>query len=495
MISLTAKEERDIKFCKEYTHKHNFKQLCLISHFSQHNKIDDYVVYMIQELYKQKFDIVLVSTSKNLNSIEIHKVSKYLKLMIVKNNAGYDFVSWKTALSRIPNYNNYEQIIHMNDSVFFPLYPLNKMFNQMKKEKIDFWGLGDSYNAGYYIQSFFWVFNKKMVTSSLYKTFWNDCIDLKDKGLIIKNYERAFTSLVLKQNYKVSSYIKTQNIYNDIKDRYKNILPLEEYTSFYSFWDLSISKFKSVYLKKSLLLENNLTYNIGTSIYKDLLMSYTKYDSSLISSYIKENDVKKSDSYHDFNKCIESLEMLILSLREKKRIVIYAYSYIGILLHSILKHRVTAIVDTNYESSNKKSQSYTIQNPNIINDIEYDCILVCAFGRENDVIKSLNASGIEKNIYTLTGNQSNRRKFSGNMTKLLRCIEGIDLENQKNNLSISVYKTNNILCKYLSDYNNFKGLNSLEFLGIGEYHISKRIVFQVTNKITNEVKDIEFYPT
>lgn len=494
MIHLTYKENQDIKFCKEYKHKHNFKKLCLISHFSKNDKIDDYVVYMIKELYRQKYDIVLVSTSRNLNSLEIHKISKYLKLIIVKNNSGYDFVSWKTALSRIKNYKKYEQIIHMNDSIFFPLYHMKKMFDQMKKEKVDFWGLSDSYYLSYHIQSFFWVFNKKIIKSKFYKTFWNKCTDLKDKGLIIKNYEMSFTSSVLKRNYKVSAYTKIKDLYTKIKKSYKNILPIDAYTAYYTFWDLGISKFQSMYLKKNILLENNFTHNIGTNIYKDLLKSYTRYNSNFISQYIRENDSKKDDSYQDFNLCIEALEILIKSQKNKKKIIIYAYSHIGVLLHSILKNKVVAIVDINYESLNKRNLSYDIKNPNSIRNIEHDSILVCAFGREKDVLKYLHSQKINKNIYTMQVNQDKIMQFSGNMTKLLRNIETIDIENQKNNLYIYIYKTNNPLFKYLLLYNNFKNLSSLRILNSEKYLLSNKILFQIDNKISNNIRDLEFYP-
>jgi hypothetical protein len=494
MIHLTYKEERDIKLYQEYKSNKHFKKLCLVSHFSHNNKIDDYVVYMIQELYRQKYDIAFISTSKHLNAVEIHKISKYLKLFILKKNSGYDFVSWKTALSKIENYKKYEQIIHMNDSIFFPLYPLKRMFDTMKREKVNFWGLSDSYYLAYHIQSFFWVFDKKIIKSNFYKIFWNNCTDLKDKGLIIKRYEIAFTSLVLKQKYRVSSYIKIKNLYSVIQNQYKNLLPMEAYTAYYTFWDISISECNSMYLKKNILLENNFTHNIGTSVYKDVINLKTKYDSNLIACYIKENNVKKDDSYEEFNYCIEVFKKFIESQENNKKIIIYAYSHIGVLLHSIFTSRVVAIVDMNYESLSQQNKSYEIKNPNSIKDIEYDSIIVCAFGREKDILRYLNTQGIDKNIFTMRTSQSRLMQFSGNMTKLLRNIETIAVENQKNNVYIRIHKTQNHLFEYLVLYNKFMNFPPLKILNTKKYLCLNKIVFQSTNKISNSVYDSEFYP-
>jgi len=494
IINLSIDEKKDILFLKKYKKK-NLNKLCLLSHFDINNTIEKYVVYMIKELYKLKYDIVFISTAENMKNRELKKISSFIKIAIIKKNVGYDFVSWKTGLHSIGNYKHYKQIIHLNDSIFFPLYNPKTMFNKMKNEKVDFWGLSDSYYLNYHIQSFFWVFNKKIIKSKFYNTFWNKCTDLKDKGKIIKNYEMSFTNQVLENNYKVSAYIKIKDIYNELKIKYPKLLPLEAYTGYYTFWDILISKFKSIYLKKNILLENNLTHNIGTSIYKDVLNKYTKYNTKLISSYIKNNNKKELSSFVNFNKSVELFEELIQGQANKKKIIIYGYSHIGVLMHSILGSKIIQIVDINFEEINKRSiVKFNIQNPDMINKIDYDSIVICSIGREDDVIKNLNSKGIYKNIFKLENTQKENLKFSGNMTKLIRNIETMDLEKQKNHLNISIYNTNNPLLKYLLLYNNFKNLSKINIINEDKYLNKNNIIFQIYNKIKNETRDVEFYP-
>lgn len=495
LIKLSKKEMEDILFIKKYSKKGNYNKLCLLSHFDTNNLIEAYVIHMIKQLYKLRFDIVFVTTAENMELKELKKIRPYIKIAVIKNNLGYDFISWKTALYSIGNYRRYKQIIHLNDSIFFPLCNPKNLFKKMKKENVDFWGLNDSYYLNYHIQSFFWVFNKKIIKSGFYNTFWNECTDLKDKGKIISNYERVFTSKVLNNNFKISSYIKMKNIDNELKSSYSKLLPLGAYTEFYTFWDILISKFKSIYLKKNLLLENNLDYNIGTELYENIINNYTKYDTKLISEYIKRNNKKNVFSFSDFNKSVELFENLIQSQVNKKKIIIYGYSHIGILMHSILGSKVIEIVDINYNEINKRSPiKINIQSPDIINNISYDSIVICSIGREDDVIKNLNNKGIYNNIFKLENTQKENLRFSVNMTKLLRNIETIDIENQKNYLSISIYNTNNLLLKYLLLYNNFKNLSKINIIKKDEYINKNNIIFHVHNKLKNEVRDLEFYP-
>lgn len=495
IIKLSTDEIENILFLKKYNNQNKFNKLCLLSHFDINNTIEQYVIHMIKELHKLKFDIVFITTSENMNIKELKKISSYIKISIIKKNIGYDFISWKTALYSIGNYERYKQIIHLNDSIFFPLYNPKNMFKKMKNEKVDFWGLSDSYYLDYHIQSFFWVFNKKLIKSDFYNKFWNECTDLNDKGKIIKNYEITFTRKILNNNFKVSSFIKIKNIYEDLKFQYKELLPLEAYTGYYHFWDILISNFKSIYLKKNILLENNLTYNIGTETYEDIINNYTTYNPKLISKYVKKHNQMKLSSFIDFDKSVNCFEKLIESQKNKNKIIIYGYSHIGILMHSILGSKIIQIVDINFEEINKRSKvKFDIQNPDMINKIDYDSIVICSIGREDDVLKNLNSKGIYKNIFKLENTQKENLKFSGNMTKLIRNIETMDLEKQKNHLNISIYNTNNPLLKYLLLYNNFKNLSKINIINEDKYLNKNNIIFQIYNKIKNETRDVEFYP-
>lgn len=493
MIKLTYKEERDIRFYQEYKRKKSFKKLCLISHFSKNNKIDSYVVYMIKKMFEEEYDIVLVSTSKKLGLTEISKIKRYLKSIIVKNNRGYDFISWKTALSKVPDYKKYEQIIHMNDSIFFPLFPLKNMFNKMKKEKVDFWGLSDSYMVRYHIQSFFWVFNKKIIHSKFYSSFWNNCTAIDNKNLLIHTYEVGFTPLLIKNNFKVSAYMKIDTLYSYLMEHYKHLCPIQEYTPFYTFWNIGVVEFQMPYIKKNILLPDNISYNAYSFYWKSVINDNTEYNSKYISAYIEESSSENESDYYAFNQSVEIFKEFVSTQINKKKIIIYAYSHIGILLHSLLKNSVVSIVDQNYKSINNNA-SYNIKDPMTIQQTDYDSLLICAFGREAEVIKYLNEHGIFKNIYVMQMSPQKLQLFSANMTKLLKGLETINIENQNNQSSIYIYKTNNYLFRYLLTYNTFRGFAPLKILDKKEYYNSDKIMFHIEHKVKNMSKDVEFSP-
>lgn len=496
-IALSYKEKRNILFLKNYKNNNKFRKLCLLSHFDINNKIEKYVIYMIKELYKLKFDIVFVTTAENMKIIELTKISSFIKIAIIKKNIGYDFISWKTGLNVVGEYKKYDQIVTINDSIFFPLFNPKIMFNQMKIRKVDFWGLSDSYRIKYHIQSFFWVFNKKILKSNFFNNFWNRCTTLSDKGMIIREYEVEFTSLVLKNHFKISAYTKVALVYASLEKKLNNLLPIDQYTSFYNFWDTIIEKFKAPFLKKNILIQINSSYNIRTIIWKNVLMSSTKYDVDLISNYLnKTSYVCSKEVINDFNKNILILKDFITLLMTKNKIVLYGYSHIGMLFHSILKERVIDIVDKNYQVLNKRTNfMFNIKSIKYFKKNKHDYIAICSFGRELDVIKSLNKIGVDKKkilTYPIDKN-IDIMKFSGNLTKILRIVETINIENNNNNLIIKIYKSKNILIDYLILYSKYKKLNNIDFIENEYISSSNNITFQINNVLDETISDYCFY--
>lgn len=77
IIKLSTDEIENILFLKKYNNQNKFNKLCLLSHFDINNTIEKYVIHMIKELHKLKFDIVFITTSENMYIKELKK-NKFL---------------------------------------------------------------------------------------------------------------------------------------------------------------------------------------------------------------------------------------------------------------------------------------------------------------------------------------------------------------------------------------------------------------------------------
>lgn len=487
MIRLKHNEEKDI-LKVEPLHKKQASNLCIFSHFDTYQKIDAYVVAMIEEIYKFGFDIVFVTTSEHITSAELTKIKQYLYLSIVKKNHGYDFMSWKTALALVSDYKNYEKILHVNDSIFFPLTDPKKMFDIMEKRHVDCWGLTDSYKQTYHLESFFWVVNKKLLQSKAYEEFWNQCKILDDKSEIIREYEMGFAPFFMKHGFSCSAYIEQKKVLEKLNSFYPNsrVENLEHKRSFYLFWDIIIKDFGAPFIKKRTLLENPTTFD-----YKEILNQYTAYDTNLIAKFLeresKINALSSEQKSEEFFANLSTFTKALESLKNKNELVLYGFGEIGFLIYSNLAQRVHKIVDRSY-SSLVKRYPY-IDKFCSAKDISIEAVVVItAFGREAAIKKDLLNQGFASGNIVSIGDllEFDALKFANNITKLLYHCDALYRLSVQKSYKISLYSSCEDLNMLLKNYLQINNMSSID-LFVSED--SNRIYFLLldSNKKVHQV--------
>lgn len=483
MIRLRNSEEESIIKHTHYLNIKENKKLCIFSHYDKNQVIQDYVEYMLKQLHKLKFDIVFVTTSEQINETELSKIEKNILIYIVKKNSGYDFISWKTGLSFVPNYKDYESILHINDSIFFPLVNPQKMFKKMNKRKVDFWGMTDSFKQTYHIESFFWVVNKELIQSDVYKDFWNSCTILEDKNQIIKNYEMGFANLFINHGYKCSTYIPIKQVLKKIKLSFKenSLENLEQKRSFNLFWDLIIKKFNAPFIKKKILIKSHSEYNPTTFLYKEILNTYTTYNINLIENTLKKEEPKDSELQEKANQFFSNLEIflkLINKLKSNKNLIIYGFGEVGYLVFSNLPN-IKKIIDQNYTSLlsryNHINKFYSENDINI-----NDEILITAFGREKNIINSLEKINIKyKKIISIENLfPYNTLKFANNITKLLYNIDSLNRLSIEKKYKLFISTSSKNLNIILKNYLETSGKKNISFELNKEKNSIKFLIFK-----------------
>lgn len=499
MIKLNKKEKDNILFTKEYTKLKSFKKLCLFSHFDKDDIIDKYVIFAIKELYKLDYEIVFITTSEKIKNSELQKIAKYLKLAIVKKNIGYDFIAWKTGLSLVPEYKKYETILHMNDSIFFPLHHPKKMFDTMKYKKVDFWGINDRLSTDNFIHSFFWVFNKRIIKSKFYQDYWNNCKTTINKLQLVRNYEMSFTPLLKQKGFKTSTYINIEDVASYAKQQFDsfNENTVLFSTSYQSFWDILIKEFKSPYIKKNILNSSHVDFNIGTIFWKEFLNKYTIYDPKVIENYLHR--IRKSQNKNFYDNFYNNLNSLIIKTKKLTKnndyYTLYAYCKIGIFFHAILDKKISNIVDIRHKTINMNNKLKGIDTK-IISPKEltnFEKIIVTAFGREEEIKSYLSSLNIpHSNVIIMNNPPENHSSLKLNITRLSLVLQFAYIANLKKNIKISLINTNNNLAKICQKLMSLENLTPLPI--ITDKSINNCfIIFNVKSLDTNNSKNIPFY--
>lgn len=225
--------------------------VCLFSSFSFSGKVEEYVFYYLAELQKAGFSIVFVSTSV-LNESCVSRLSQYAFIIMERENKCPDFGSWKAGLSMLNWGKKLNSVLLVNDSVFGPFFDLGNIISSMKN-RYDVWGMTDSYEIEYHLQSYFLYFNKAAIVSEVFTKFWKKVDLSSSKEEVIYKYEIGLSSLFSRSNLNLGAYASIDILSKSAVHGHKIINPT------LVFWKLLIKTHQFPFLKRELIIKRNIS--------------------------------------------------------------------------------------------------------------------------------------------------------------------------------------------------------------------------------------------
>ena len=265
------------------------KRLCVFSHFDRDNRIDDYVVYYLEQLHNLGCETVLVSTSGSLEGTGVDKVRPYCRRIIVRENRGYDFGSWKVGLRDAGNISSYDGLILANDSVYGPIRDLQEVFHDMDARGYSAWGITDSLQIKYHLQSYFLVLEKIVLDSPEFTDFWDNLPHYRFKRSVIWNCEIGFSQRLLRAGFRLGALCE----YRRLKDRHPEKIQAAEAEHPFggtvsltlSLWKLLVEICHCPFLKVALLRDNPKNLD-DVNRWPETLAQSSDYDVGLIERHL-----------------------------------------------------------------------------------------------------------------------------------------------------------------------------------------------------------------
>lgn len=232
-------------------------RLCIYVTYNQQNKIQEYIGYMLKSLRNCVTTLYVVCNySKILKGEEY--IESYVDEIFYRENVGYDAGAYKDMLCDTLGWDKiyqYDELILINDSSFGPFYDLGKYIDMMEKQSCDFWGMtrnrgGRLHSIGYtygsHIQSYFLGFNKNVLTSLAFKSFWEQLI-----------YPQTFLETVVNFELAINKHLEDHGF---VSMALSDVLGMtfQEHEILYLTYALELVKDKSfpIMKKKSLLIRN-----------------------------------------------------------------------------------------------------------------------------------------------------------------------------------------------------------------------------------------------
>lgn len=174
-------------------------KLVLFMHFDRYGNVRPQILHYIKELTGNGRSVVFITNAGKLTPVAMANLQAICAGIIIRKNQGYDFGAWRDAIEflQLPRPET-EELILANDSIFGPIKPLAPMLAKLDYSKADIWGLTESWQERYHLQSFFLAFGPAAIHSETFAKFWRRVRPVPVKAYIVHAYEIGVTQAMLK---------------------------------------------------------------------------------------------------------------------------------------------------------------------------------------------------------------------------------------------------------------------------------------------------------
>jgi len=276
-------------------------------HFDRRGQIHDYVIRQLTELREAGFRITFVSNSPKFELSNLADVEALCRQIVWRRNVGYDFGGYKDGIRCIGNLDGVERLILMNDSTYGPFYSLRNLVDSVDAAKTDYWGITDSWEHHYHLQSYFVLFLKGALSSSAFRQFWQRLPYVNRKTWVIRNGEiklsqilahRKFRLHVLAPYWEVANHVfaKIAKISDDLPEEHKlflqyvqsRIISGRPLNPSHYFWETLIADFGCPFLKREVITINP-TESPFNWRWSEVIARNSDYDTDLIMRHLQAN--------------------------------------------------------------------------------------------------------------------------------------------------------------------------------------------------------------
>lgn len=186
------------KFKWERSHTSTGRELCLFVTFSEHTEIKSYVASHVRSFVGKNVDVVLIINTENFDQPiqNIESIPEGVAIC-VRENKGFDFGAWSQVMSELA-FDGLDRLYLVNDSIYGPLNDesFNKLIERVRNSKSDFIGLTFNNKYFFHLQSYFLVFNKKILNCDEFFIYMKNIMQLPVKSMVIEFYEIRLTQFL-----------------------------------------------------------------------------------------------------------------------------------------------------------------------------------------------------------------------------------------------------------------------------------------------------------
>lgn len=169
------------------------EELCLFVTHAANARLKPHVLDHVNALLEAGIAVVLIAnTDIAFSQIEVPlDLATRLYGCLVRENVGYDFAAWAHAYSLLDQHLIRQRLYLINDSIVGPLDTgvYQGLLQHVRDSGADMIGLTSNPDPHEHLQSYYLVFNQRLLHSDTYNSLMNRIVNLPSKQNVIDCYE------------------------------------------------------------------------------------------------------------------------------------------------------------------------------------------------------------------------------------------------------------------------------------------------------------------
>lgn len=189
---------------------------CLFAHWSSSADVKSYVYTYLDGIKEIATDIFFISNS-SISECSKNKLQESGVKVVIRDNKGYDFGAWKDQILNM-DLKKIDRLILCNNSCYGPFYSLKEIFSSPIVNS-DFWSITKhkkNFGLAEHLQSYFLVFEKPLLTSPIFKKYWENIPYFKSWNDAVHKGEINLTSFFSSEGFTYNSFIREDILSNRV---------------------------------------------------------------------------------------------------------------------------------------------------------------------------------------------------------------------------------------------------------------------------------------
>jgi lipopolysaccharide biosynthesis protein len=183
-----------------------YNDVVIMAHFDPSERFSEADSFLIKSFKEIGFEVVVVSTAvsgKEKHDKMWSQIHDFVDCLITRPNLGFDFGSWATGINHLEIVEKLRgRLILINNSVFGPIHPINKLLEEWKTES-EILGVTSSNEFVRHVQSYFLGFRNTLVKEDCFSEFWRLNFSRKYKWKTILDFEMNWGAYFSRRGFNI----------------------------------------------------------------------------------------------------------------------------------------------------------------------------------------------------------------------------------------------------------------------------------------------------